>query len=286
MRRFIKQISFVLLAILALLIVLDILYTWSLSETPVYGIGKDEKVDWIIAGDSRTISLRSNYVSHVSGKKVLNIAAPFFSLDNNIEILDYFFKNGNRVDRVLLQVDQKFGSRRGVRREYEYMPHVIRQKGILSPRIPFVYYAENNKNIRPTHILRVLKGIVTGDRPVEKLADTANFKVTWFVYNPKLMQDHSQEEFRIEDLKRLREYLRDKGVKELVLYSPPYLPDWIRTQSDSASFKSKVREAGFRYYDFSNIYPDTSYFKDHLHIQNRRDYEYGRLISSSVLNQP
>ncbi len=270
---------------MSVLAIMDIFYTWVLSETPVYDIGKNEKVDWIIAGDSRSISLRAFYMSHVSGKKVLNISAPQFSLDNNRALLEYFFNNGNRADRVLLQVDQKFCSRRGYKRDYEYMPHLIRQQGILTPRLPFVYYAENNKNIKPTSIVKAFRRRITGQADVEKLSDTANYKITRFEYNPKLLQDHSDDEFRLDDMKALRDYLLGKGVREVVLYTPPILPEWILTQRDSASFKKKVRDAGFKYYDFSFIYSDTSYFKDHLHVQNRKDFEYGRFITANVLNR-
>jgi hypothetical protein len=285
MKRFIKQVSLVLLGIAAVLCILDIIYTWALSEQPVYGIGKNEKVDWIIAGDSRTISLRAYYMSYISGKKVLNISSPQYSLDNNRDLLEYFFRNGNRVEKVLLQVDQKFGSRRGYNRDYEYMPHIFRQRGLLSPRFPFKFYAENNKNIRPTDFVRALSTRLSGRVTVESPADTVNYKITSFVHNPKLFQDHSDETFRIDDLRELREYLHGKGVKELILYSPPYLPEWIQSQTDSASFKKKVREAGFKYYDFSNIYTDTSYFKDHLHVKNRMDYEYARFINDNLLRR-
>jgi hypothetical protein len=285
MRRFITQSLALLVAIFATLTLLDVFYTWVISERPAYGIGRNQKVDWIIAGDSRSISLRGPYMSYVTGKKVLNIASPFYTLDNSIELLDYFFKNGNTVDRVLLQVDQKFGSKKGVNRNFEYFPHIIRQRGLLSPRFPFKYYAENNRNIRPTQIAGYTKDALTGRNKVVETLDTTWFKINHFKTNPKLMQDHSMDEFRIGDIKALREYLLDKGVKEVVLYSPPYYPEWIKTQSDSASFKKKVRDAGFKYHDLSTVYTDTSYFIDHLHVKNRKDWEYGRLVASIVMKE-
>ena len=283
MRRFIRQASLVAAGILAVLSVLDIVYTWSISENPVYGIGRDERVDWVIAGDSRSVGLGGQYLSTITGKKVVNISSPYYTLENNREILQYFFDNGNRAERVLLQMDQKFGSRRRVlMRDYEYMPHVIRQKGLFSPRFPFKYYAENNKNIRPGQVMEFARKALSGEAKAAD-EDTGYTKATSFIRNPRLMVDHSKDEFRLDDIKALRDYLHTKGVKELVLYLPPYLPEWIQTQSDSSSFKQKLRDAGFRYYDFSNVYGDTTYFKDHLHLHNRKYNEFSRLMAATVI---
>jgi hypothetical protein len=283
MKRFTIQALAILAALMAVLSIMDIYYTWVISERPVYGIGRNEKVDWLITGDSRSISLRAPYLSYITGRKVVNVAAPFYTMDNTIELLEYFFNNGNRADRVLLQVDQKFGSRRGIKRNYEYMPHIIRQRGLLSPRFPFKYYAENNRNIRPSQIVDYTREVLRGDNKATETLDTIWVKINHFKTNPGLMVDHSKDDFRIDDIKALREYLLSKGVKELILYSPPYYPEWIKTQSDSASFKEKVRKAGFRYHDLSTVYTDTTYFIDHLHIKNRKDNEYMRLVATVVL---
>lgn len=281
MSKFLRQMAIVLGSIPILLALLDAFYTWSLSETPAFGIGENEKVDCIFAGDSRTISLRPSYLSFLTGRKVLNISSPAYTLDNNIELLEYFFRRGNRVDRVVLQVDQKFGSRRGVTRNDEYMPHLFREDP-FQPRIPFKYYAENNRNIRPSDVFRKFRWALSG-KPREEGVDTVNVKFTYYIKHDKLLVDHSKDEFRIDDIIKLRDYLGKMGVKELILYSPPFLSEWIHSQSDSASFKAKVLRAGFPYHDLSNIYSDTSYFKDYLHIQNQRDMEYCRLVSSVIL---
>ena len=283
MKRFARQTMTIVAGCLAVLLALDTVYTWAISENPVYGIRKNEKVDWLITGDSRSLALRAPYLSYVSGMKVLNVASPFYTLENTKEILELFFNNGNRADRVLLQVDQKFGSRKGVNRNYEYMPHIFRQQGLPLQRFPFKYYAENNRNIRPSNLRQFLKGALNGRHDYETL-DTTWVKINHFSTNPKLMVDNSIDEFRIDEIKRIRDYLIGKGVKEVVLYTPPCLPEWTLLQSDSASFKEKVRKAGFAYHDLSNIYSDTAYFIDHLHIKNRKDYEYCRLVSSTVLN--
>ncbi|NDC77410.1 MAG: hypothetical protein EBZ67_06015 [Chitinophagia bacterium] len=272
-------------SITAMLFLADLFFTWSISRVPAFDIRDNEKVDYIFLGDSRTISLRPDYLSYITGKKVLNFSAPAFTLDNNRELLEYFFRRGNTVEKVVLQVDQKFGSRTGNQRNYEYMPHLIRENP-LEPRFPFQFYAKNNKNIGPRHVIRGLRyDEVASRRRPGQVPDTLG-KVTQFRYNPKLMVDHSLESFRIEDIIALRDYLKGKGVKELILYSPPLMQQWNWIQSDTVSFKRKVRDAGFRYFDLSNLYPDSTYFNDQLHVRNQKDMEYCRLVASEILRVP
>lgn len=284
MRRFLWQMCIVVFGITAMLWLTDLFYTWSLSRVPAFGIRQNEKVDYIFAGDSRTISLRPEYLSYITGRKVLNIASLAFTLDDTRELLEYFFRRGNTVERVVLQVDQKFGSRAGTQRNYEYMPHLMREYP-LEPRFPFRFYAENNKNIGPRHVIRGLRYAEDFDGP-GRVPDTMGGKITHFRYNPKLMVDHSLDTFRIDDIIALRSYLKSKGVKELILYSPPLMQEWNRIQTDTVSFKRKVREAGFRYIDLSNAYSDTTYFKDQLHVKNQMDMPYCRLVASLILREP
>lgn len=284
MRRFLWQICIVMVGIAVMLSLTDLFYTWSISRMPAFGIRENEKVDYIFAGDSRTISIRPDYMSYVTGRKVLNISSPAYTLDDNRALLEYFFRRGNTVEKVVLQVDQKFGSRTGTQRNYEYLPHLMREHP-FEPRFPFRFYAENNKNIGPRHVIEGLRYDEGANRP-RAVPDTLAGKVTHFRYNPRLLVDHSLDSFRIQDIIALRDYLKGKGVKELILYSPPALQEWSRLQTDTASYKRIVRDAGFRYYDLSNVYHDTTYFKDHLHVKNQRDMEYCRLVASFIFREP
>lgn len=283
MRQFIKQVSIFIIGIFITFSLLDIFYTWVISEHPVYSIKNDEQIDYLIAGDSRTDPLLESYLEHVTGKKIIQIGSPGYILENNIEILEFFFSKGNRVDKVILQVDWKFGSSTENKKNFEYMPHIMRHQGLFKPRIPFEYYMVNNKNIRPTHIYNFSKNLLKKNKSDSATIDTVNVKHTPFVNNKKLWQDYSINKFRIEDIVALREYLHKMGVKELILFSPPYLPEFISSQSDSASYKTIIKNAGFKHYDFSTVYKDTSYFKDHLHVKNSKYMEFCRLFASIVM---
>jgi hypothetical protein len=289
MKKFLSQLVMVAIGITATLSAMDILYTWAISETKLYGIGKNEHIDYLIAGDSRTNPLLPQYLCAITGKKVINIGEPGYVLDDNIKVLEYFFKRGNRAERVLLQVDWKFGSRKPedvTPKEWRYMPNLIREEGLLTPRVPFKLYAENNRNIKIGNVYRFMKTAVTGYDPNARL-DTMSVLRSHrpFLTNEKLRDDYSTMKFRIEDINALNAYLKKNGVKELILFSPPYLPEWISTQSDSASFKQIIRSAGYKYHDLSTVYRDTTYFKDYLHVRNSKYLEFCRLFASVTMQE-
>lgn len=290
MRLFLRKLLFVAAGILITLSLLDIFYTWVISETPLHGIRKNEQVDYLIAGDSRTNPLLPEYLSQITGKKVINIGEPGYVLDDNIRILKYFFEMGNRVDRVLLQVDWKFGARHPEdveSKEWRYLPNLIRKEGLLTPRIPFVFYAQNNRNIKPMHIVKFTKtALLRNGQPDPLDTMTVINAHRPFMHNEKLREDYSTMAFRMKDIIALDSFLRRQGVRELILFSTPYLPEWISTQSDSASYKRKVREAGYRFHDFSTVYKDVTWFKDYLHVTNSKYLEFCRLFASVALSDP
>lgn len=290
MKKFLTQLMMISLGITVTLSVMDILYTWAIAETRLHGIGKNEHIDYLIAGDSRTNPLLPQYLNTITGKKIINIGEPGYVLDDNIKVLEYFFKRGNRVDRVLLQVDWKFGSRKPedvTPKDWRYLPNFIREEGLLTPRVPFKLYAENNRNIKIGNVYRYMKKAVTGKDP-NAILDTMSVlrSPRTFLPNDKLKDDYSKMKFRMEDIKALDAYLKKNGVKELILFSPPYLPGWISTQSDSASFKQIVRSAGYKYHDFSTVYKDTIYFKDDLHVRNNKYLEFCRLFAAVTMQEP
>ena len=284
MRTFLKQILLVFLAILVTLSLMDIFYTWAITQKPLHDIRENEHVDYLIIGDSRSNPLLTFYLEHLTGTKVLNFAEPGFILEDNLTMLDYFFRKGNTVDRVLIQADWKFGSRTEVGKDWAYTPYLIREKGLLSPRIPFWMYAENNRNFKPMFLVKqIMDGIKK--QPSSILADTIGINASNFPfrYNENLNVDYSKYLFRINDIKALETRLKARGVKEVILFSIPHLPEWITTQSDSATYKRTIRNSGFKYYDFSTIYADTTGFKDYLHVRNSRYTEFCRRFSATVM---
>ena len=140
MRIFVRKLLFVAVGIGVTLSLLDIFYTWVISETPLHGIRKNEHIDYLIAGDSRTNPLLPEYLCQITGKKVINIGEPGYVLDDNHKEPKSFFEIGNQPARCPLQVDVKVGARDPADVEStdcRYPPNFIRQERIFTTRHPF-----------------------------------------------------------------------------------------------------------------------------------------------------
>ena len=105
-----------------------------------------------------------------------------------------------------------------------------------------------------------------------------------FLYNKKLLKDYSQEPFRYRELIQFDAFLKKNGVRELVLFKAPCTPEWFISQTDTSTYKMKLRNMGFKYFDLSGAYRDTSYFKDYTHIKNNRYLEFSRYFIHRVID--
>lgn len=284
MRRFLKlSLTIVVSGFLALLLV-DAFYTITITRRPLLKIKENRQYDYLIAGDSRTNPLVAPYIDQITGLKTINIGYPSFTLEDNQRILEYFFALGNKVERVILQMDQRFGTATGTRQEWYYWPYLHLQQGILTAGIPFSYYARENKNITFKTIGSGLKYLITvGDG--EEVLDTVKINEDFrpFLHNKKLLTDYSKMPFFYDRLDSFHTFLKNHGVKELILFKAPCTPAWFASQTDTTSYKQKLRSMGFKYIDLSGTYTDTSYFKDYTHIKNSKYLEFSRLFIEKVL---
>jgi hypothetical protein len=89
----------------------------------------------------------------------------------------------------------------------------------------------------------------------------------------------------MDEIHSFERMLRKNGVKELVLFTAPFSPNWFHSQSDTSTYKRKLVNAGFKYIDLSTIYPDTTYFKDYTHIKNNKYLEFCRYFVDNVIQQ-
>lgn len=284
MSRFIKLILAILLGGYLSLLLLDWTYTWTITQRPLLSIKENRNYDYLIAGDSRTNPLVAPYIDMLTGLRTINIGYPSFTLEDNQRILQYFFDRGNRVERVILQMDRRFGTSRGTRQEWYYWPYLHRQKGPVTTDIPFSYYSLENKNITLKTLGAGLKYLITVGNGEMKLDTTKiNEDFRPFLYNKKLLADYSKEPFLYKELAEFHEFLRSNGVRELIFFKAPCTPEWFASQTDTSSFKVALRNQGYRFFDLSGIYTDTSYFKDYTHIKNSKYLEFSRYFIKSVI---
>lgn len=285
MKKFLRLTSILIISGLAMLALLDFAYTWALSQKPLSDINKNQHYDFLIAGDSRTNALLPSYLNMITGMKTINIGYPAYTLEDNRRVMEYFFERGNKADKVYLQVDLRFCTAKEVKREWYYKPYLISHEGYYFPlRFPFSYYARHNKNITfmtvKDHLLYSLKDPQEKARfdSLEVINDYRPFR-----YNDKLLEDHSSNPLLLEELQNFQRMLKKNGVKELVLFTAPFSPNWFDSQSDTSSYKRKLVDAGFTYVDLSTIYPDTTYFKDYTHIKNNKYLEFCRHFVDHVI---
>ena len=284
MRPFLKLFAVIFILCGIILTSLDILYTWSITQTPLFGIRDNRRYDYLVAGDSRTNALLPFYMDHVSGLRTINVGFPSFTFEDTREMLEYFFAKGNHTDYVLLQMDQRFGTAFELKKQWKYEPYLMRERGFLHPRIPFHFYAENNKNITFAEVTRSMKLAMKGQVDTGATDSIAVLNSnTPFRFNEKLLEDNSRKHFRMEEIEKLRAYLKQKGVKELILFTAPFAPNWFPSQSDTSSFKQQIKKAGYQYHDFSTVYDDTAYFKDYTHVKNKKYLEFSRLFVQTIM---
>jgi hypothetical protein len=284
MSRFIKLILTILLTGYLSLLLLDWTYTWTITQRPLLSIKENRNYDYLIAGDSRTNPLVAPYIDMLTGLRTINIGYPSFTLEDNQRILQYFFDRGNRVERVILQMDRRFGTSIGTRQEWYYWPYLHRQDGLFTGEIPFSYYAKENKNITLKTLGSGMKYLINvGDG--EMSLDTAKINEDFrpFLYNKKLLADYSNVPFLYQELVNFHAFLKKNGVQELILFKAPCTPEWFASQSDTSSYKRALRNMGFKYIDLSGTYTDTSYFKDYTHIKNSKYLEFSRYFIKTVI---
>lgn len=284
MKKFLKLTSITLLTGFLSLSLLDIAYTWAITQKPLSDIYTHKHYDYLIAGDSRTNPLLPSYLDMITGLKSINIGYPAYTLEDNKRIMEYFFERGNKVDRVYLQMDLRFGTANEVKREWFYKPYLIRQQGLLSPRFPFDFYARNNKNIT---FMTVKNHLMHGMRSPAERAYFDSMEIVNdyrpFKFNEKLLEDHADKPFLMNELLSFDRMLKQNGVKELVIFTAPYSPNWFDSQSDTSTYKKRLVNAGFKYFDLSTIYRDTSWFKDYTHIKNNKYLEFSRYFVDHVI---
>jgi hypothetical protein len=287
MKRFLRLTAIVIISGLAMLAFLDFAYTWAIAQKPLSDIKKDQHYDYLIAGDSRTNALLPSYLNMITGMKTINIGYPAYTLEDNRRVMEYFFERGNKADKVFLQVDLRFCTATEVKREWYYKPYLIGHEGYFAPaRFPFSYYALHNKNITfmtvKDHLLYSLKSPQEKARfdSMEVVNDYRPFR-----YNDKLLEDHANNPLLLNELYSFERMLKKNGVKELVLFTAPFSPNWFHSQSDTSTYKRRLVNAGFKYFDLSTIYQDTTYFKDYTHIKNNKYLEFCRHFVENVIQQ-
>ena len=278
MRKFIILASSILLLVGVILTALDICYSYGLSRHPLLKIPKNERFDYLIIGDSRVSSILEKQLDSLTARRCLVLPNYGGNLDDMPFVIDYFFQNGNTARTVISSIDLRIGGNEGVKHEWLYYAHASRKNGYLDPRVPFLTYAQNNTTVTTKRIFEDLFRDVDSSRKDQRDMNI----LQWYEPHKDQMKDYSVAPLRIESLVNLKNILKAHGVTDHRLLIAPLSPEFDALQSDPDGYKSLLRNNGFRYYDFSAMYPDTSSFADLVHLKRKAYAGFTEAVADSI----
>ena len=157
MRKFLGLVLIVLLPFGAILITLDVFYSYSITRHPLYGIPKNRHFDYLIIGDSRVSSILEDRLSYLTGGSAMVIPVSGGGLDDLNKVIGHFFDMGNRAKTVVTSIDLRIGGNLGIKHEWLFYAYDSRKRHYMNPRVPFEMYVRNNKDVTIRKIFRYFK---------------------------------------------------------------------------------------------------------------------------------
>lgn len=278
MRKFIILASSILLLTGVILTALDIGYSYSLSRHPLLRIPKHQRFDFLIIGDSRVSSILEKLLDSMTGRRCLVLPNYGANLDDMPFVIDHFFQNGNTAQTVISSIDLRIGGNEGVKHDWLYYAHTSRKNGYLDLRFPFLIYARNNTTVTTKRIFEDLFRDVDSSRKDQRDMNI----LQWYEPHKDQMKDYSLTPLRIESLLNLKNILKAHGVTDHRLLIAPLSPEFDALQSDPDGYKRLLRDNGFRYYDFSALYTDTSSFADLVHLKRKAYADFTAAVADSI----
>jgi hypothetical protein len=278
MTRFIRTCTLTAGGIAATLTGMDCLYTYGVARHPLLNIPENHTYDYLIIGDSRVSSLLEEDISAQTGKTVMVLPHYGDNLKDVLKLTDYFLERGNHAKTVISNVDLRIAQSSGMTHEWEFYAYDVHAHHYLKPRIPFVIYALNNRKIP---FRKVMEGI---RRPVDTVrAEHRDFSITQR-YEPSREQKipYDTSHLRLDLILELREKLKKYGIHDHRLVVAPLSPEYPRYHPGSESYKNIMRSKGFRLYDCSAVYNDTSGFADLIHLKRNHYRDFSRKFADSL----
>ena len=275
MRHFLIHFAIVVSVCIGILYSLEKFYDYHFAKNGLAGIGMDggRSYDYLILGDSRVSSIRTGVIDSVTGLKGMAVTNFGASLGDISETLDIFLMAGNRSKYVFLAIDPFIGSRNYVGKEYLYVPF----KQYLSVdkfHFPFSRYARFNRNYSLSKLADAICG--KWDPMRRHNPDQPEFRRRNVQFT-----DHSLRNFHTDFLVDFKRYCESKGM-QLVLFTPPYTPDYLAIQTAFANFKMKIDSLGVAFFDYSELYDDKRYFIDDFHLRRDREAVFSLEVSEMV----
>ncbi len=279
MTRFIKTCSLTAGGLFLTLSGMDCLYSYGIARHPLLRIPEKKEYDYLIIGDSRVSSLIEDEIGAKTGKSVIVLPHYGDNLKDVLYLTDYFLERGNRAKTVISTVDLRIAQSSQMTHDWEFYAYDVKAHYYLKPRIPFVMYASNNRKIP---FRKVVEGISS---PIDSARrETRDFNI-FQRYEPSREQKipYDTTHLRLDLILALREKLKKHGIRDHRLIVAPLSPDYPRYHPGAESYKDIMRSHGFRLYDCSKMYTDTTAFADLIHLKRKTYMDFSRRFADSLL---
>jgi len=279
MKKFLQLFVLTVGVLLLALVGLDCLYSYAIAKHPLLRIPENKTYDYLVIGDSRVSSLLEGPMSDMTGKRVLVLPHYGGNLEDILAVTDYFFERGNRVHTVISTVDLRIAQTAPAKHDWQYYAHNVVAQHYLLPRIPFAIYARNNRKIPLRKVLEEFKKPLDTSR--KETRDMGLFQK----YEPHAdqMNAYDTTNLRLDIILSLREKLRKQGVMDHRLLVAPLSPEYARYHPGAESYKVVMRKEGFRLYDCSVLYTDTTAFADLVHLKRNKYLDFSRKLADSLI---
>ena len=279
MKKFLQLFVLTIGVLLLALVGLDCLYSYAIAKHPLLRIPENKTYDYLIIGDSRVSSLLEGPMSEMTDKSVLVLPHYGGNLEDILAVTDYFFERGNRAHTVISTVDLRIAQTAPAKHDWQYYAHNVVAHQYLAPRVPFAIYARNNRKIPFRKVLEELK------RPVDTSRKETRNMGLFQKYEPHAdqMNAYDTSNLRLDLILSLRNKLRSHGIKDHRLLVAPLSPDYARYHPGAESYKLMMRNEGFRLYDCSGLYKDTSSFADLVHLKRNKYLDFSRKLADSLI---
>jgi len=293
MGKFFKYIGFLVIVVIALLYLLDLLYTNTYTKgLPRNKVSyvlsmKDTSIDYIFLGSSRVDNnIDAAVIESITGKKALNLGIQAAKLNDLFFMLQLLKKQNIKAEIVFIQVDYIYniGGNSEILKSY-LMPYI--EDDVISSYIkerdsnyyklkylPFYRYLAYdyklgfrehfNTFINKKSSLNLANGY---DAKYGTIASTLQASL------PKTINKENKT------IEKINKFAKKNNIK-VVYFMAPFCYD---TKNKDFSQKLKQRIPGLL--DYSQLFTDDNYFYNSSHLNDKGAKEFSKRVALDILKQ-
>ncbi len=295
MKKFAKYIGLIFVVIIALMYLLDTLYTYvyknSIPRNKVsYVLSlNDKRIDYVFLGSSRVDNtIDSEVIQTITGKKTLNLGIQAAKLDDFYFMLQLLVKQKIKTEIVFIQVDYIYnmggGGSSEILKSY-LMPYIgdtlisnyLKEKDTAYYKlkyIPFYRYLTYDYKLGFREFFATTIHKKSGLN-LENGYD-AKYGSTGSKLQASLPKTINKES---KTITAINEFAKENNIK-VVYFMAPFCFD---TKNKDFSQKLKQKIPGLL--DYSQLFKDDNYFFNPSHLNDKGAKEFSKIIAYDILKQ-